>query len=95
MAVRKQDRLIAQGIQQLRVADIVGLAVSFHISALPHLRQLEDVLALDLAHRRCTARVPDAKAYVIVIVMVIDVAVRRRIGSQQPFQCAFQGFFPL
>ena len=39
---RKQDRLIAQGIQQLREAAIVALAISFHVPVLPHLRHLEE-----------------------------------------------------
>ena len=78
MDVRQQDRLIARGVQQLRVAGIVALAVPFHVLVLPHLRQLEDVLVLAL--RRCKASIPDAKAYVIV--MAIDVAVRLWIGSR-------------
>ena len=88
MDVRQQDRLIAQGIRQIRVVDIVALAVPFHEPVPSHLRQLEDVLVLAL--RRCTAVIPDAKADVIV--MAIDVAVRRRIGSQEPFLCACHGF---
>ena len=77
--VRKQDRLIDHDVQQLRVAGIVALAVSFHLPILPHLRQSENVLELDLALRRCPAGMRDAKAYVIVL--AIDVAVRRHIGS--------------
>ena len=65
---------------------------TFHVPALPHLRQLEEVLVLDLALRRCTAGIRDAKAYVIVL--AINVAVRRRIGSQEPFLCACRGLSP-
>ena len=91
--VRQQDRLIAQGIQQLRVADIVALAVSFHLPVLPHLHQLEDVLVLGLAHRYCTAGTPDAKAYVIAL--AIDVAVRRRIRLAVPVPLCLSWFLSL
>ena len=39
--VRKQDRLIAQGIQQILVVGTVALAVSFHLPVLPHLHQAQ------------------------------------------------------
>ena len=35
---------------------------TFHVPALPHLRQLEEVLVLDLALRCCTSGLPDAQA---------------------------------